>query len=471
MNRRSIRFRLTAWYAVILMVTFAAAGAAVWWAIRDSIHSTVDKDLRSRLHAMRIYLEKQSSSPDAEPIAEELAEDATLSGTSFRILGSDGRWIYQAPETQGWALPVEDASHLPNKGKVKTVRANGKPVRVLSAPVQLGPNQSGLAQIGVPVEEYYEMLNGVTWTALLASPLVLLLASAGGYWMSRRALQPVDQIAHTAAEIGAYNLAERLPLRTAGDELDRLSATLNSMFARLEAAFRQITQFTADASHELRTPVAIIRTTAELARSKPRSQEEYRKALDGILTESERTSRLIEDLMLLARADAGADNMVEEPTSLAECLQDACAEVRILAEHKGVSLEVNDPRECTIRGDQQAIRRMFLILLDNAIKYTPSGGKVGVNLSIEAAGSRQSAVVEVRDTGVGISPDDLPHVFERFYRAAKDRSRNTGGAGLGLSIARWIAEKHGGEVACESTVESGSVFRVRLPIIVDQFQS
>ena len=170
--------------------------------------------------------------------------------------------------------------------------------------MQLGPNQLALAQIGVPVEEYYEMLNGVTWTALLASPLVLLLASAGGYWMSRRALEPVDQITRTAAEIGAYNLSQRLPLRKTGDELDRLSATLNPMFARLEAAFRQITQFTADASHELRTPVAIIRTTAELARSKPRSPEEYRKALDGILTESERTSRLIEDLMLLARADA-----------------------------------------------------------------------------------------------------------------------------------------------------------------------
>jgi heavy metal sensor kinase len=464
MNLHSIRFRLTAWYALILMVTFAATGIGVWWAIRNSIHSTVDKDLRSRLQSLRTYLKEQASSPDPEPLSEELAEDASLSGTSFRIKADDGQWIYQSPNTKDWNLPITDSTQLPVRGKIKTIRTDGKPVRVLSAQLELKPKQFGVAQIGVQVDEYYEMLNGVTWTALLASPLVLLLASAGGYWMSRRALEPVDQITRTAGEIGAYNLSARLPLRRAGDELDRLSATLNSMFERLEAAFRQITQFTADASHELRTPVAIIRTTAELARTKQRSPEEYRKALDGILTESERTSRLIEDLLLLARADAGADNMAQEPISLAECLRDAVSEVRVLAEHKGVSLEGGEAADCTITGDQQAIRRLFLILLDNAIKYTPSGGKVSVNLSLENSAQRPNAVVEVRDTGVGISGDDLQHVFERFYRAAKDRSRNTGGAGLGLSIARWIAEKHRGEVWAESSPETGSVFHVRLPL-------
>jgi heavy metal sensor kinase len=464
MNLHSIRFRLAAWYALILLITFAATGGAVWWAIRDSIHSTVDKDLRSRLHSLRTYLEEQAAGHDPEPLSEELAEDASLSGTRFRIMADDGHWIYQSPDTRNWNLPMTDSWQLPTKGKVKTIIADGKPVRVLSAPVELKPKQFGVAQIGVLVDEYYEMLDEVTWTALLASPLLLLLASAGGYWMSRRALEPVDEITRTAGEIGAYNLSERLPIRKAGDELDRLSTTLNSMFARLEAAFRQITQFTADASHELRTPVAIIRTTAELARTKPRSPEEYRKALDGILTESERTSRLIEDLLLLARADAGADNMVQEPTSLAECLRDAVAEVRILAEHKGVSLEAAEPAECTVTGDQQSIRRLLLILLDNAIKYTPAGGKVTVHLNLENSIQRPAAVVEVRDTGVGISADDLQHVFERFYRAAKDRSRNTGGAGLGLSIARWIAEKHGGEISAESSPEMGSVFRVRLPL-------
>jgi len=464
MNRRSIRFRLASWYAIILAVTFAAAGFGVWWAVRSSIHETVDKDLRSRLRAMRAYVDKQSSDPESGSVAEELSEDASLSGTRFRIVGSDGHLIYQSPEAKQWEMPSQDMSSVPKNGKVQTVTVNGKPIRVLTAQMQLGPKQSGTVQIGVPMDEFYEMLRGFTWMAFLASPLVLLLASAGGYWMSRRALEPVDQIARTAEEIGAQNLSERLPLRGSGDELDRLSATLNSMFARLEAAFRRITQFTADASHELRTPVAIIRTTAEVTRSKTRTTEEYARALDGILTESERTSLLIEDLMLLARADAGADSMAHEPVNLAECLHDACAEVRVLAEYKKICLQTGELKQCTVLGDEQAIRRLFLILLDNAIKYTGSGGKVQVNLSLDAAAGKRTAVIEIRDTGIGISAEDLLHIFERFYRAAKDRSRTTGGAGLGLSIARWIAERHGGEIEAESTPGAGSIFRVRLPL-------
>ena len=464
MNRHSIRFRLTAWYALILAATFAIAGLALWWTLRSSIHETVDKDLRFRLQALRDYLQTETATPQPESIGEELTEDATLSGARFRILGSDGRWVYQSPEATQWGEVPANASELPIKGTIQTVRVNHRPVRVLSAPVQLGPAQPGVAQIGVPIGAYYEMLDGFTWTVLLASPLVLLLASAGGYWMSRRALEPVDQIARTAEAIGAQNLSQRLPVRGAGDELDRLSATLNSMFARLEAAFRQITQFTADASHELRTPVAIIRTTAELARSKQRSEEEYKKALDSILTESERTSRLIEDLMLLARADAGSDGIVQESVNITESFREACAEVRVLAEYKGIRFDANVSANCSILGDSQALRRLFVILLDNAIKYTPSGGEVGARLAMDGSAGKPSAVIEIRDTGVGISAEDLPHVFERFYRASKDRSRTTGGAGLGLSIAQWIAARHGGNIRVESSLGAGSVFRVYLPM-------
>jgi signal transduction histidine kinase len=187
-------------------------------------------------------------------------------------------------------------------------------------------------QIGIPVDEFAEMLSGFTWTALLASPLLLILASAGGYWMSRRALAPVERIARTAADIEAKNLSKRLLLRGTGDELDQLSATLNAMFARLEDSFCRITQFTADASHELRTPVAIIRTTAEVIRRKPRSEKEYAEALDRILAESERTTELVEDLMLLARADANVEDLAMEPVGLAELAQAAYAEARVLAE-------------------------------------------------------------------------------------------------------------------------------------------
>jgi heavy metal sensor kinase len=321
----------------------------------------------------------------------------------------------------------------------------------------------GTVQIGTPLDEFYEMLDEFTWTALIASPFLLLLAAAGGYWMSGRVLKPVDRISRTAERIEAQSLSDRLPLSGAGDELDRLSATLNSMFGRLDASFRRMAEFTADASHELRTPVAVIQTTAEVARSKPRTEEEYAKALDRILVESQRTTRLIEDLMLLARADAGADGMVLEPMDLAHALREACAAAKVLAEAAHVHLIAEEFCECLIRGDDAALRRLLLILLDNAVKYTPPGGSVTVSMSVQERAGEKTAVVEVRDTGIGIAPEDLPHIFDRFYRVAKDRSRTTGGAGLGLSIARWIATRHGGEIRAESAPGAGSVFRVRIP--------
>ncbi|MGD0500485.1 MAG: ATP-binding protein [Bryobacteraceae bacterium] len=458
MNRQSIRFRLAAWYAAILAVTFAAVGIGAWLAIRDSMSDTVDKDLRSRFQAMADFLRQRAS--DGETPVNELVQDAALApaGTRFRIANGAGQWLYQSPATAGWGATPPDPSRLPSRGRFETIAQAGKSVRVLSA-----ATPPGVIQIGIPLEEFTEMLNGFTWTALLASPILLLLASAGGYWMSRRALAPVEQIARLAGEIEAQNLSERLPLRETGDELDQLSATLNAMFARLEDAFRRIAQFTADASHELRTPVAIIRTTAEVARQRPRSEKEYAEALDRILAESERTTGLIEDLMLLARADANAEDAIREPVDLAELAQNACADARALAEAAGVTLKDEGLTPCAVSGDGQALRRLLLILLDNAIKYSKPGGEVELRVGLGGQGGRPAAVVEVRDHGVGISPEDLPHVFERFYRISKDRSRKIDGVGLGLSIAQSIARRHGGEIQVASELGAGSTARVSLP--------
>lgn len=465
MSRRSVRFRLTAWYSAILAATLAAAGYGLWWELRDSIHETVDRDLRSRLKGMRDYLQREVADKESGPLAQELAEQAAMApaGTRYRIAGADGHWIYESPGTSGWYPSPDSLSPMTSKGKAQTIHDGSMPVRILSAPVPMG-----IIQIGIPIDEFYEMLDAFTWTCILASPLLLLLAAAGGYWMSRRALAPVDRITRTAGEIEARNLSQRLPLRGTMDELDRLSATLNSMFARLEAAFQRMAQFTADASHELRTPVAIIRTTAEVARSRPRSEEEYARVLDRILLESERTTALIEDLMLLARADAGADGIQFEPVNVANAVRESLQEARVLADAGKVRMEADLSTECIVSGDFQALRRLFLILVDNAIKYTPPGGEVRVHIKVEHNPPSPAAVIAVRDTGIGISAEDLPHIFERFYRTAKDRSRKTGGAGLGLSIARWIAAKHGGEISVESVVGAGSVFRMKLPLTASQ---
>jgi heavy metal sensor kinase len=461
MNRQSIRFRLTAWYAVILAVTFAAVGIGAWIALRSSINDTVDKDLRSRLQAMRDYLQRQATRT-REGAVEELREDAALApaGTRFRISDNLGRWLYESPGTQGWETAPADIIHLPKRGRIETIVYGGKPIRVLSAAAPLG-----MVQIGIPLDEFREMLDAFTWTVLLASPVLLLLASAGGYWMSRRALDPVERITRTAGEIEAQNLSKRLPLPGTGDELDRLSKTLNAMFARLEDSFRRITQFTADASHELRTPIAIIRTTAEVARRKPRSDREYAEALDRILAESERTTELIEDLMSLARADANADDTVLEPVRLDQLVQAVCAQARETTIDAELTLTVGAIAPCTISGDSTALRRLLIILLDNAVKYSNRGGAIRIDLTSCRWSGQAAAMLQVHDNGIGISPEDLPHIFERFYRASKDRSRKIDGVGLGLSIARSIAHRHGGEIEVDSQVGTGTVVRVYLPTL------
>ncbi|MBN9662210.1 MAG: heavy metal sensor histidine kinase [Acidobacteria bacterium] len=459
MNRRSIRWRLTAWYAAVLAVTFALTGAGVWWAIRDSIHETVDKDLRTRASSMRAYLTRNAEQRRFESLADELAEQIELapSAIAYRVAGNDGSWVYVSPGTQDWTQQPPDARSLPDKGRIITMGSAKRPYRVLSAPLP-----DGLVQIGVPVGEYYEMLDHVTWTGVLASPVVLLLASLGGYWMSRRALEPVDRITTAAAEIEEQNLSRRLPLTGADDELDHLSQTLNSMLGRLEASFRRMAQFTADASHELRTPIAIIRMNAEVALARQRDPEEYREVLLRILAETERTTRLIEDLMALTRADAGAAELLLEPVDLAEVIRDRCAEMQVLASSTAIILSTELPASCMVLGDANMLGRLFLILLDNAIRYTPASGLITVSLQSNPAA--KTAVAVVRDTGIGITPEDLPHVFERFYRAAKDRSRETGGAGLGLAIAQWIARRHGGDLAVDSTVGVGSAFSLTCPL-------
>jgi heavy metal sensor kinase len=341
------------------------------------------------------------------------------------------------------------------------LQVGGLPFRVFATEVHLNTGTYRIL-VAAAMDDFDEALGRFKWALLLFGPLLLLFAAAGGYWMSRRALNPVDEITRAAQNISVKNLSSRLAVPESRDELQRLSETLNGMLERLEAAFKRITQFTADASHELRTPVALMRTTAELSLRKPRLEAEYRDALTQILKELETTSLLIENLMLLARADSGAEAHQFAPIDLVATLRETCCHGRTLAGPKGIQFTEelgNGP--ILVRGDMHGLRRLFLILIDNAVKYSPAGGKVTVSLS----STDGFAVAEVRDTGIGISETDLPHIFERFYRADKARSREMGGAGLGLSIGRWIAEAHGGMIEVKSTFRQGSVFRVRLPLL------
>lgn len=452
-----ISLKLTLWYSAVLLATFILFGFVAFFAMRQGIEISVDEGLHDELRGISELI-RNVSPEGTEKLHDVLREHAELrAGDDFsQVSGEKGHWLFRSQLMRRFDISIRDAG----KPSYANIRVKGFPLRVLASEVRVG-GQVYLVQVAAPMDDFDDALNRFKWVLLFLSPLLLILASAGGYWISRRALKPVDEITSAARDINSRNLSSRLRVPQSGDELQRLSETLNGMLGRLEEAFSRITRFTADASHELRTPVALVRTTAEISLRRSRSEAEYREALSQILSESERTSALVEKLMQLARADAGFEFLERVRVDLAGCLAEVCRAGRTLAEEKGIIFQEELPKaEIFIAGDPHALHRVFLILIDNAIKYTSTGGRVAVSLTADA----QSAIVQIQDTGIGMGAEDLPHIFERFYRADKARSREQGGAGLGLSIARWITEAHGGSIQVQSTPGSGSVFKVRLPL-------
>jgi heavy metal sensor kinase len=452
-----IGVRLTAWYFGILAVVLSLFSLTAYFAMRNSIYRTVDEELRVRMEGVRRLIERTARYEPGD-LRRELREHSELAGnTLLQVADRNGNWLYRSASTDRYEIPrPREASGVPS-----TVVLNNVPVRIVSTEIQVG-DQSYFTQAAAPLDDFYSALHRFATLLVVSIPILLLGAAAGGYWISRRALAPVDQITQTARSISVHNLSSRLIVPQTGDELQRLSETLNSMLERLEAAFKKIIQFTADASHELRTPVAVMRTRTELSLRKPRSAEEYREALAQVHSELEKTSELVERLMLLARADYGVEALQLSTEDLGQIVREVCSQAKMLSEAKQVSFrEQIALQPVWVKADAHALRRLSLILIDNAIKYTPKGGRVEVVVGQENG----FAIGEVRDTGIGIAPDDLANIFERFYRADKARSRESGGVGLGLSIGRWIAEALAGTIEVQSSLGVGSIFQLRLPVV------
>ncbi len=299
---------------------------------------------------------------------------------------------------------------------------------------------------------------GLAWTI----PALLALSALGGYLLSRRALRPVDQITAAARSISVSSLSGRLPVPQTRDELQRLSETCNQMLARLESAVNEIKRFTGDASHELRNPVSFVRTTAELALRNRRIDDASRRAFEEIVEECGKANGLLKDMLTLARADAGNSPLAFEPVDLAEVVRSLSPKAGMLAEECGhtLALSIDETVGATVCGDYPSLHRLLWILLDNAAKYTPAPG--WVRIAVTTAGDR--AIVTVEDNGIGISEADLPHIFERFYRADPSRGR-VEGSGLGLAIALWIAKVHQASLSVSSKENAGSVFQAVFPLL------
>ena len=453
-----IRTRLTVWYAGVLLAALLLFGVLAQIAARAAISGSIDSDLETRLAGVESFMQVQMSRGPSSRLAHAFGEHAALrpGGEMIQVCDGAKNWVFQSESIRGFGLGVP-APKLSDKPVTQVLQ--GVPIRLRTAMIRV-KGEVYYLQLATPMSAAYGALDRFRWLILALIPLMVCAAGAGGYWMSRRALAPVGEIIKDAHSISLQNISRRLLVPRTGDELQVLSETLNEMIQRLEASFLRMTQFTADASHELRTPVALMRATAEIALMQPRDGEAYRGALADILVEGERTTKLIEDLLALSRADSGAFQIAARPVDLKEPLQEARWQGATLAAGKKIRLTTHlSPGAISVLGDANALRRMFLILIDNAIKYTPIEGSVALRL-VAADGE---AVFTVQDSGIGIGAEDLEHIFERFYRTDKARQRDSGGAGLGLSIARWIAEAHRARIQVESTPNSGSKFSVRFP--------
>jgi len=463
MRRLSIGVRLTLWYLAIFALAQVLFGVGMWLILRHNLYDMVDDDLESQVDDLKNFLEAQKPDASVAKLREEVTESYGIehSGDYLAVYLERGDLIYRSAflEAHQSALFPPEQITRPIK---RSRRIEGRPFRFILTKLNQINGHIYTVEMGVPADDVAETLSQFRSYLLMFAPLLLLAAAGGGYWLSRRALSPVDALVQTARAISGTNLNSRLQKLETGDELQRLSDTLNEMLDRIESAFRRITQFTADASHELRTPLSLIRTEAELALRRSRGEAEYQESLRHILLEAERTTALIEQLLAMARADSGRETVHLEPVDLRQTLERVVAGWQQVAAVRNLQFsEQLDLQDVFVTGDQTLLRRLIDILLDNAFKYTTSPGSVQLRLETEG----ESAVISVQDSGEGIAEPDQSKIFERFYRVDQARSRAQGGAGLGLAIAAWIVMQHRGSIRVESRLGQGATFRVELPRI------
>lgn len=454
-----LRARITAWYFAVLVVAFASLAWISDLGFQRSIETTVNDASRASLESIQIVL-VNNSSHGAQKVKEELNELAGLwaAGALLEVSDGEGRIVFQSPAFQKAysALPPVETQEV----SFLTMNLDNLQYRIAIRKVVIGA-QTYRVRAAIPTEPFDQALDRFRLILQETLPVLVILASLAGYWLSGRALAPVREIIKTSQGIGVHNLAGRLAIPPANDELRRLSETLNEMLGRIETSVKRVTQFTADASHDLRTPIALIRTSAEVALRRPRSEQEYREALSQILVCSEEATHLIENLLALARADAGAAELHMKDIDLVPHCKKIAEDASILTAAKGIHFTQQlTAGPVRVSADPDEIERLLLIVLENAAKYTPPGGRIEMSLSNGSSKAR----IEIHDSGIGISEKDLPHIFERFYRADQARSREPGGSGLGLAIARWIVEMHGGSIEARSVVRGGSTFRIFLPV-------
>jgi heavy metal sensor kinase len=458
-----LRVRLTLWYLLTLAAILALFLAFLYWQTQRSLLAQMDGALRIAAGQALVSVEAQGNRLAFQDVANDAGGDQLEDDFVIYLLDSDGTV---------WDLvgePEEFSPHLPRSG-VSTLTIEGDPWRVYSQripPSAVNAGDEGWIQVAQEMDQVSDALASLRAQMLLGLPLALLLAGVGGYLLAWRALRPIERITRTAQTINAGDLSRRIDYHGPADEVGRLAATFDNMLGRLESAFERQRRFTADAAHELRTPLTALKGRIEVTLNRPRSQATYTETLEEMSDQVDRLIRLSSDLLFMARLDRADYRTVHaEKVQVEGLLLAVIDQVAPLAARKGIALEHSIAADLSVEGDLDLLIRLFLNLLDNAIKYTPTGGRVAV----QAQKTGGQVVINTSDTGPGVPAEALPHLFQRFYRVEEDRARFAseeaeGGAGLGLAIAAEIVRVHGGTIEVQSEMGEGATFTVMLPAV------
>lgn len=449
-NSLGIKARFTLLYGAALILTVVMVSCGIYFFVQRALVGQIENHLRKDLSSITEFLKNDLS--DLEKVAEHGPIDlfAVQQGNTTVIRSDDWKEIGLD------STPKEGADFTPPQpvdapdGKSYLLQSSKVNVAGITYLITVAHHQGGVRQT----------LRTLGQIILLILPVAVAISLAIGYAIAGRVLAPIAVITRKAEDIGAENLSERLPVGDSNDEFSRLAIVFNQTFGRIEDSFARLRRFTADASHELRTPLAAIRSIGETALHTQDDRCDCREAIGSILEESDRLGQLVDALLQLSRADAGEIRLQRELTDLAALTRETIEFLNVLAEEKQqtITLKVIDKAVALI--DRSTVRQALTNLLDNAIKFSPASGEINITVALTPD---RKAIVEINDNGPGIPEEHLQHVFDRFYRVDKGRSREMGGAGLGLSIAKWAVEINGGRIEVESTIHQGSIFRMIFP--------
>lgn len=463
---RNIRFKLVVWYIFILCLILIPFSTYLYLSLKKGLNEQIDYELKLGSEEVIEDVNNFLKTNGLEKLSKDHSMKTLLNSISNYVLVFDreGNLIYRSDKFRKYSQKLKKIDLNKNdteKSATQDIKlGKNRNIRVMTVKSSGNGDAEFYVQIGLPLRNIEYTLNRLFITLIISLPATLIVSSILGWFFVYKSLNPIDEITKAAMMIGVGDFNQRLrPIKT-NDEVGRLVNTFNNMISRLDESFKQIRQFTADVSHELRTPLTIIKGEIEVTLKKVRAPEEYKRTLEGLLEEVEGMTKIVEDLLFLERADSGIIKLNISEINLDILLKDICEQFRNILDKKKLNLSIDVNSDNTvIKGDAAQIRKLFLNFLDNAVKYTNEGG----NIIISVSGLGKYIKITFSDTGIGIPFEELPFIFERFYRVDKSRTGETGGSGLGLSICETIVKAHKGTIDVESNPSTGTTFEIYLP--------